>query len=186
MLREAATSLFGPSRASVRRAVAAYLNDMKEYISDAAVPREQVVEGYKDGCKRYGWPRISTARLFAELDALGCPAFEGIRIPAHGGAPAPTPALPPQAPIIVPPQPKHEPRPVMRTLRDDALVDLLSRLERGETIPSQDALCAAWRRSRSTVSEWLTAWERRGLIPPRQRDGRCNVIHMRQRRAAAA
>jgi hypothetical protein len=171
----------------VRRAVSAYLDELKNDLQGEIIPREHVVRGYQARCAEQGWPWLGADRLVGELTDLGCPAFDAVRVP--WGRPLPTAGNP--APAAIPPPlpapPVERPRPTARKAsvpRDDALADLLSRLARGEMIPSQETLCDAWGRSKGTVSDWLSGWERARLIPQRRREGRCKIIHMPQRRAA--
>lgn len=62
--------------------------------------------------------------------------------------------------------------------REEALRDLLALTERG-AVSDQQFLARRWGQSKSTVSRWMSSWERRGLVT-RSRDGR------RKRAAAGA
>ena len=184
MLRDVATAIFGPSRASARWAAAAYLDELESDVGGEIVPREQIVQVYDERRVDRGWPRLPEKLLLAELSALGCPVVEGVKVPWRRPLPSlsgPAPATPPPVPIVVPqPKPQRQPVAVRKVgiSRNEALLDLQARLRRGETIPSQDALRDAWGVNKATVSRWLAAWEGKGWIPYRQRDGRCNVIHL--------
>lgn len=191
MLRDVATSLFGPSRATVRRAVSAYLDELESDVGGEIVLRDQIVKVYGERRADRGWPRLSEKLLLAELSAIGCPVVEGVKVPWRRPLPslgAPAPVAPPPSPIVVP-QPKPERQPVaarkVGISRNEALLDLQARLRRGETIPSQDALRDAWGVNKATVSRWLATWEDKGWIPYRRRDGRCNVIHLQREQGRA-
>lgn len=60
--------------------------------------------------------------------------------------------------------------------KDRARADLMARLARSEVIPSQDALAATWNRPKTTVSDWLRAWEAEGVIPARRAAGRRKML----------
>lgn len=53
---------------------------------------------------------------------------------------------------------------------------VVTELALGRTIPSQQALTERFGRSKSTVSDWLKDWERRGVIPARTQAGRCKML----------
>ena len=56
-----------------------------------------------------------------------------------------------------------------------AELDMLAYIAANGSIPSQNFLRERWGlRAKSTVSEWLSEWEKKGLIV-RHRDGRCKV-----------
>jgi hypothetical protein len=81
-------------------------------------------------------------------------------------SPEPSPA--PKKPA----KPAAEPCRTVRISKNQAAAELVTKLARGEQFGSQDELANRWHRSKSTVSEWLGEWERGGLIPVRQQDGR--------------
>lgn len=54
--------------------------------------------------------------------------------------------------------------------REEALRDLLALTERG-AVSDQQFLARRWGQSKSTVSRWMSSWERRGLVS-RSRDGK--------------
>jgi hypothetical protein len=54
--------------------------------------------------------------------------------------------------------------------------DLVTRLAFGETIACQDDLAARYGVDKSTISKWLARWERKRLIPRRQRVGRYKTL----------
>jgi hypothetical protein len=56
-----------------------------------------------------------------------------------------------------------------------ALAFVRAKLGSGERFPSQDAIAERFSVAKSTVSAWVSKWERAGLIA-RSRDGRCNVV----------
>ena len=53
---------------------------------------------------------------------------------------------------------------------------VVTELAFGRTIPSQDALARHCGRAKSTISDWLSDWERREIIPARTVRGRCKVV----------
>ncbi len=57
---------------------------------------------------------------------------------------------------------------VLRTIRTE--------LNQGRTFPSQRELCRKFGIPRSTMSDWLTEWERDESIPARRMDGRCKRL----------
>lgn len=60
---------------------------------------------------------------------------------------------------------------VLAAIRDD--------LAAGRAYPSQRDLCRRFGVPRSTMSDWLGAWEAAGLIPPRRVEGRCKAVGSR-------
>lgn len=60
--------------------------------------------------------------------------------------------------------------------RLEAEQDLVTRLALGETVAAQDDLAHRWGVDKSTVSKWLSKWERNRLIPARQQIGRCKQL----------
>ena len=60
--------------------------------------------------------------------------------------------------------------------KEEALEDLKALLGSGMSIASQEELARRWKRSSSTVSEWITGWETIGVIPARRATGRCKQI----------
>jgi DNA-binding FadR family transcriptional regulator len=56
--------------------------------------------------------------------------------------------------------------------RDAVLAAIRAELAAGRAFPSQRALCAAYGVPRSTMSDWLGAWEAAGQVPPRRITGR--------------
>lgn len=67
-------------------------------------------------------------------------------------------------------------RTVPRTAKDRALADLLTKLALGERFGSQDEIREQYGVAKSTVSEWLAEWEQFGIIPNRQKNGRCKAL----------
>ena len=63
-----------------------------------------------------------------------------------------------------------------RFAKDEAAADLVTRLALGERFGSQDELRERYGVAKSTMSDWLRAWERSGLIPARRPAGRCKVL----------
>ena len=186
--------LFGPSRAETRAAVAGYLDLLRETIPGEAFPAVDAVRDYEACRHARGWPELKPAVLLRELDRMGLRQFVAIKVPWANGLP-PKPALPKPAPISSPvPEPEASNRseqPVRQIglahslSRDEALAELIERLARGETIPSQDALAESWRRSKGCVSDWLAAWRKAGFIPSPIREGKCNVLQLPRARRAA-
>jgi hypothetical protein len=60
--------------------------------------------------------------------------------------------------------------------REQVLAALLTDLAMGRTFPKQRALCETYNVPRSTMSNWLIAWQEDGVIPARQKIGRCKVL----------
>lgn len=63
-----------------------------------------------------------------------------------------------------------------RTVKRQALSELLALLTAGQTIPSQDSLALRWNRPKQTVSDWLREWRRIGVVPSETRIGRCKAM----------
>lgn len=60
--------------------------------------------------------------------------------------------------------------------RNEVLGFLLTDLPLGRSATSQRDLCERFGVARSTMSDWLSEWERSGLIPARRMVGRCKAI----------
>ncbi len=60
--------------------------------------------------------------------------------------------------------------------REAVLGELLTDLALGRSFASQTELCARHGVARSTMSDWLTEWERAGLIPERRTVGRTKAL----------
>lgn len=59
--------------------------------------------------------------------------------------------------------------------KDEAKLDLISRLHDGET-PSQNDLANAWNRPKQTVSDWLKTWEKDDRSLARVKTGRYKMV----------
>lgn len=70
------------------------------------------------------------------------------------------------------------PKPDGRTegLKDEVLAYIQRELATGRSVPSNIALVGLFGGKRSTISDWLSEWERSGVIPARRTVGRCKVI----------
>jgi hypothetical protein len=185
--------LFGPSRAETRAACAAYLEQLREGAGGQIVPDRDIIRDFESERHAHGWPYIEPEVLLRELELLGCSRIAASKVPWSNTPKAKRAALP--APVAFEPTEATTPSPRRArtvqtkarksTARDDALADLIERLEAGETIPSQETLANAWGRSEGTVSDWISGWRRAGLIPHPVREGRCNVIQMPRTSRAA-
>lgn len=177
--------LFGPSRAETRAAVAGYLDLLRENIPGETFPAVDAVRDYEDCRRTHGWPAIDPATLLRELDRLGLHQFTAIKVPWAHSRP-PRTALPKPEPISSPEPVKvasprrsvRQDEPAHSLSRDEALAELIRRLNAGETIPSQNALAESWGRSKGTVSDWLSGWRAAGFIPAPTRDWKTNVYHL--------
>lgn len=69
-------------------------------------------------------------------------------------------------------------RPNQETRQDEALAAILTDLALGRSAGSQRELCERFGVPRSTMSDWLSEWERDGLIPPRRTIGRCKSLSL--------
>lgn len=193
--------LFGPSRTETSAAVASYLSILRDSIPGETFPASDAIRDYEDLRSKHGWPKLDAVTLLREMEQQGLPTFAAIKVPWSNipapklSLPAPEPAElrtevseasmfpepePPnhsvrQAPTVRPNRPNPAPR---STVRDAALAELIERLDRGEAIPSQQALAEAWGRSEGTVSDWLSAWRKAGFIPSPVREGKCNVLQL--------
>jgi hypothetical protein len=182
--------IFGPSRRARRRAAAEYFhNYLLAGVEGEYVPNAEVVKGYAQAREQHGWPALDAGTLLHELRVLGCESTQTIKVPWSNGSP-PKPALPAPEPVASPVVEAEASNPSIRSVRqrpasgsasrDEALAELLDRLDRDETIPSQQALAEAWGRSEGTVSDWLSAWRKAGFIPRPIREGKCNVLQLRK------
>jgi hypothetical protein len=63
-----------------------------------------------------------------------------------------------------------------RFAKDQALEDLVGRLDSGERFGSQDELASRYGVAKSTMSDWLKDWEQSGAIPQRMTVGRCKAV----------
>lgn len=103
---------------------------------------------------------VPNARQFHNVVALF-----GSDEPKDGGAPAE-------------PKPNRSPNRPSSGKLSKAEVEqyVVTELAFGRTIPSQDALARHCDRAKSTISDWLSDWERSGIIPARTVRGRCKVV----------
>lgn len=183
---------FGTARVDARAAVAAFLEDID--FPGEVIARDHLIRDFNTVRIKRGWPRLSDDVLLREIEQLGAKPIDGYRLP-EPREPSPqltaTTTEPPWPPLPPAPSSAHpssaeplsqQPSPRRRSYveRDDALVDLLQRLERGEAVPSQQSLADAWGVHKGAVSKWFKGWERAGLLSARSRtrDGRCNIIQM--------
>lgn len=115
------------------------------------------------------------SRMFRGKPPPETPTYEETRQTSFAWEPELLAYLTEPTPVVrVPRQPaKRKPRVYTRL---QAERDLVTRLAFGETIASQDVLAARWSVDKSTVSKWLARWERKRLIPRRQRVGRCKQL----------
>ncbi len=58
----------------------------------------------------------------------------------------------------------------------EAHADLCTLLALGRSIPAQRELADRWHRPKQTVSDWLSDWERSGVIPTRRKVGREKML----------
>jgi len=191
--------LFGPSRSETRAAVEGYRDLLRESIPGETFPVTDLARDYEDARQKHGWPPLDATTLLRELEALGIRQFMAIKVPwAVNGSPPPVALPKPAEPegrfeFAEPAAEPFEPEPVMASVRPlrtvrivnsgkvskaEALADLQARLARGETIPSQQALAESWGRAEGTVSDWMSAWRRAGLIPQPVRDWRSNSYRL--------
>lgn len=208
MLATIQARIFGPSRAARRLAVRQYLDELRNAVPGETIPSVDIYRDYESLRDRFGWPELDPDVIARELESLGVRQFVAIKVP-WGIRPPPSLALPAPEPVETPtsvevsPEVEAEPELELEleldetkgrtvrvkteagsTSRDEALAELLGRLNRGETIPSQQSCAKAWVRSEGTVSEWFSAWRNAGLVPHPVREGRCNVINLRRKKAA--
>jgi hypothetical protein len=115
------------------------------------------------------------SRMFRGKPPPEAPTYEETRQTSFAWEPELLAYLTDATPVVrVPRQPaKRKPRVYTRL---QAERDLVTRLAFGETIACQDDLATRYGVDKSTISKWLARWERKRLIPRRQRVGRCKQL----------